>query len=257
MTKNIINFFFGDKQNQNADSECESLASLEPLPTELQGDVQDIVTRAYLQIDDNQEPIFNSVVSDYVNRLAVKQGLSGASSIMNTLSANPMTQSDRAKLDTIKEFWWDLAEQKSGRRESDYQRLLFADPRGYCLHEWRVLYCLKHVFELRPGWSYVHAHYPDLLVNDVLMVLPKETMRHFLASLSRCTDFVQNDETRVRPFSLFRQVGESAHVHTIETLNDWLTLSMYHSLALAVNSGAIAPKASEDLEPINVMSALD
>ncbi len=257
MTKNIINFFFGDKQNQNADPECEDLASLEPLPTELQGDVQDIVTRAYLQIDDNQEPILNNVVSDYVNRLAAKQRLSSASSIMNTLSANPMTQSDRAKLDTIREFWWDLSEQESGRGKSDYQRLLFADLRGYCLHEWRVLYCLKHVAELRPSWSCLHWHYPDLLVNDVLMVLPKETMRHFLASLSRCTDFAQNDETRVRPFSLFRQGNESAHVHAIETLNDWLTLSMYHSLALAVNSGAIAPKVSEDHELINVMSALD
>ena len=141
LTKNIINFFFGDKQNQNADPECEDLASLEPLPTELQGDVQDIVTRAYLQIDDNQEPILNSVVSDYLNRLAAKQRLSGASSIMNALSANPMTQSDRANLDTIREFC-DRSEQESGRGKAIISASYLLDPRGYCLHEWRVLYCL-------------------------------------------------------------------------------------------------------------------
>ena len=138
-----------------------------------------------------------------------------------------------------------FSEQKSGRGKSDYQRDLFSDSRRYCLHEWRVLYCLKHDAECRPGWSLLHKHYPNLLVRDVLMVLPKETVRHFLAALSGFTDVAHNDEARVlvQPFSLFIKRGESAHVYDIDPLTDWLTLSMYHALAQAVNGGVIAPRS--------------
>ena len=79
----------------------------------------------------------------------------------------------------------------------------------------------------RPGWSCLHWHYPDLLVNDVLMVLPKETMRHFLASLSRCTDVAQNDETKVRPFHCLDK-GMKAHMcmPSKRSMN-WLTLDVH------------------------------
>ena len=245
MINNIIHFFFGDRQNQNADSECENLASIEPFTTKLQEAVQAIATRAIMQTDHNQESIFNSIFSNHENRLAAEQNRSGVISMMDRLSLNSWWNHYGSGLNAAEDFSWDLSEQKSGRGKSDYQRDLFSDSRRYCLHEWRVLYCLKHDAECRPGWSLLHKHYPNLLVRDVLMVLPKETVRHFLAALSGFTDVAHNDEARVlvQPFSLFIKRGESAHVYDIEPLTDWLTLSMYHALAQAVNGGVIAPRS--------------
>ena len=89
------------------------------------------------------------------------------------------------------------------------------------------------------------------IVRDVLMVLPKEveTVRSFLASLPKShAKFIRvahNDETRVlvQPFSLFIKRDKSAHEYDIEPLTDWLTLSMYHALAQAVDGGIIAPRS--------------
>lgn len=147
---------------------------------------------------------------------------------------------------------WLASERKSGRTQSDYQSLLFADRlRKYSLAEWRALYCLKHADMFRPSWAYLLEHYSGLLMRDVVMVLPKE-------KVSLLPDYyeplvAEKGEISVAAISLFSQSDQRSHV--VEVLNDWLTISMFDPLAEAARGIVIVLKTSEDLEPINVMPA--
>ena len=243
-----------DDGMQHAVSQCDNMASIQDFPIDdsyaplLKVHMQAITNQQTEQAIDRYFPI--PVDDSYASALSdeARDIINQRENVRRHLEL--MNRPPKIVILPGVEESWLASERKSGRTQSDYQSLLFADRlRKYSLAEWCALYCLKHVDMFRPSWAYLLEHYPGLLMRDVVMVLPKE-------KVSLLPDYyeplvAEKGDISVAAISLFGQSDQRSHV--VEVLNDWLTLSMYHALALAVNSGAIAPKASEDLEPINVM----